>query len=445
MVNDAPPPPAAISKSYLQVPAAYDPLRAQAESVAAGAGATTPFEKAVALQNWLSDGTFKYTLKAPTVLSASGLATFLERTKSGYCQQFSYAMAVLARLLGIPSRVAYGFTSGTPDGTDSWQVTTHDAHAWPELYFQGLGWLRFEPTPAGANGQGTAYAPTYAYLPNGSFGGTTHPEPTSAPTAGGNGSKTGHPSNIRSALGEGNPGHNTGDNAAPARAPGVNPWEVFGLVLAGLAVVGLAAPWTARQVIRRRRWRRRGGGRDGRGRGQPVGLGRRDVEWAHAAWDELRDDLLDYGAGGLPSESPRAVASRAGTELALARASPGRARPHRHGGGTGQVLRAARQRLRPAAGQRHGAAGHRRRRAPPGQVARQAAAGLGDRARPERDCAGGRHLQPPDAGLAWPVPDRGFLAAAALLPPAPALIKPLHHGGAGSLATAAPAAVPRTP
>jgi transglutaminase-like putative cysteine protease len=311
VLNVAKPPPAAIAESYLPVPAAYDPLRKLAESVVTAAGAKTPFEKAVALQNWLSEGQFKYTLKAPTVLDASGLTNFLEKTKRGYCQQFSFAMAVLSRLLGIPSRVAYGFTSGTPQGGDNWLVTTHDAHAWPELYFQGQGWLRFEPTPSGADGQGTAYAPSYTYLPGStSPGSPTNAEPTSAPTGpvAGKAGQNGLPPNIRTALG-GNLGNDT-DSSVPAaaHAPGVNPWEVFGLVLAGLLIIGLAAPWTVRQAIRRRRWRRP---RHGGGAGA-------DVVWAHAAWDELRDDLVDYGAGCLPSESPRAVASRAGTELGLA-------------------------------------------------------------------------------------------------------------------------------
>ena len=70
-------------------------------------------------------------------------------------------MAVLARLLGIPSRVAVGYTPGTPRRHGRWLVKTSDAHAWPELYFQGAGWLRFEPTPAGSAGQATAFPPTY--------------------------------------------------------------------------------------------------------------------------------------------------------------------------------------------------------------------------------------------------------------------------------------------
>jgi len=94
--------------------------------------------------------------------------------------------------------------------------------------------------------------------------------------------------------------------AAPALAAGVLPLIVGWVAL----VLGqLVAPWVARLVIRRRRWHRR------RHQDRPD---QADVEWAHAAWSELRDDLADYGAGCLPSDTPRAVAARAGAELALA-------------------------------------------------------------------------------------------------------------------------------
>src|SRR3984957_13832806 len=164
-LNAAPPAAASVTSHYLSVPADYDPLRAMAQSVVRNAGAKTQFQEAVALQNWLAGGSFKYTLNAPTVLSAAGLTKFLEVTKKGYCQQFSSAMAVLARLLGIPSRVAFGFTPGSQNATGTFRVTNHDSHAWPELYFQGYGWLRFEPTPSGTLGQGTAYAPSYSVTP----------------------------------------------------------------------------------------------------------------------------------------------------------------------------------------------------------------------------------------------------------------------------------------
>jgi transglutaminase-like putative cysteine protease len=458
-LNDAPPPPADIVNYYQKVPASYDSLRSLAESIVAKAGATTAFEKAVALQNWLADGTFKYTLKAPAVLDASDLANFLERTKSGYCQQFSFAMAVLARLLGIPSRVAYGFTSGTPTGnSDQWVVTTHDAHAWPELYFEGQGWLRFEPTPAGAEGQGTAYTPSYAYLPGSTTGaGAAHPEPTSAPTsAGGKGSLSNLSPNLRNALDGGNLGNDTGATPGTvAQAPGVNPWEVFGLVVAGLIVVGLATPWTARLVIRRRRWRRR---RPANGKPdrpdieradieradiERADIERADIEWAHAAWLELRDDLVDYGAGCLPSESPRAVATRAGTQLALA--EPARA-------ALGRIALAeerATYSARPADGSRLRQDSATVRRA----IAVAAPRGIRWRGRLLPASVTGPALN----AMAQAADIFGRLTPewlgrfgtrtplqAAFLSPAPALIEPLHHRGTGGLATAAPAAVTRT-
>jgi transglutaminase-like putative cysteine protease len=313
-LDSAQTPPETIRNNYLEVPASYNSLRALAESVVKQRGAKTQFQKAVALQDWLADGAFKYTLKAPTVLTAAGLTHFLTVTRSGYCQQFSFAMAVLSRLLGIPSRVAYGFTSGSNLGENEWVVSTHDAHAWPELYFQGSGWLRFEPTPSGPSGQGTAYAPSYtdsSIIPS---SGPSGQNGASGPASGAGGISASQ-ARLRHHLSE-----QLGDDGAPnlglaggataaTDAGGPNPWVVFGLVLAGLLVIALVAPWAARLAIRRRRWHRR------RRLDQPD---QADVEWAHAAWRELRDDLADYGAGCLPSESPRAVATRTGAELALA-------------------------------------------------------------------------------------------------------------------------------
>jgi len=314
LLGAAPAPPADIAAHYLSVPSSYDSLKDLAQSVVRAAGAKNQFTDAVALQNWLANGAFRYTLKAPTVASASGLANFLEVTKKGYCQQFSFAMAVLARLLGIPSRVAIGYTWGTPVSGDTWLVTTHDAHAWPELYFQGYGWLRFEPTPTGTNGQGTAYAPGYSL-------GLVNPLTTGQPQTGlsaGPGSahtgSTGIPENLRNLFAE-----HGGGGSAPVTAKGdtISPWEIFGLVVAGLIVVAAIAPWCARRVVRRRRWRRLASHR-ARGATAADRVQARDVAWAHAAWEELRDDLTDYGASTLPSESPRAVAARAGTGLSLA-------------------------------------------------------------------------------------------------------------------------------
>ena len=301
-LDSVPPPSADITAHYLEVPSDYGSLRNLAESVVKAAGAKTLFQDAVALQDWLSGSTFKYTLNAPTVTNASSLTAFLETTRKGYCQQFSFAMAVLARLLGIPSRVAYGYTAGTPGYGGTWQVTTHDAHAWPELYFQGAGWLRFEPTPACTAGQGTATAPSYTLAPDNGFSGTQpQTSPTTTPTtSAADRNRAAAQLGQRLGLPAGAVGN--GGNVVLPSAP-LSPWAVFGLCAAGLLVILAAAPVTARLAIRRRRWRR--GAHGG------------DVLMAHAAWREFRDNLVDYGAGYLPSESPRAAAARAAAGFGL--------------------------------------------------------------------------------------------------------------------------------
>src|SRR5580704_16220505 len=274
-LDNAAAPPSAITSYYTQVPASYLALHGLAQSVVKAAGAKTAFQDAVALQDWLSaGGGFRYTLNAPTVISESGLADFLEHTKSGYCQQFSFAMAALARLLGIPARVAIGFTSGTPVAGNQWVVTTHDAHSWPELYFQGFGWLRFEPTPPGsAPGQGTATAPVYTLS-------TSGPLPGSSPGSqqGGTPATSGAVSNRNQGLKNGGLLTGGGAGGAAGSRAGVNPWEVLGFCVLGLAVIAAAVPGGARLLIRRRRWRGR--------------AARADDARAHAAWRELRDDLV---------------------------------------------------------------------------------------------------------------------------------------------------------
>ena len=78
------------------------------------------------------------------------LAAFLFEDRIGYCQQFSGAMALMLRMHGIPSRVATGFAPGVRQGRGRWRVRDLDAHSWVEVYFSGLGWVAFDPTPASA-------------------------------------------------------------------------------------------------------------------------------------------------------------------------------------------------------------------------------------------------------------------------------------------------------
>jgi transglutaminase-like putative cysteine protease len=295
----APAPPADITSRYLEVPASYDALRGLAQSIAAGA--KTPYAEAVALQNWFADGNFDYSLNAPAIAGEAGLANFLDATRTGYCQQFSFAMAVLARLLGIPSQVVYGFTQGTHAAGTRWTVTTHDAHAWPELYFQGFGWLRFEPTPGGPTGQGSATAPAYTRLRSGSSGPTSItavPTPSASSGATGAGATQSAANRNRFLVG----GADGGQSPVTPAPGGPSPWALAGLSLLALLALIVIVPCCVRVVIRHRRWRT--GARGG------------DAGLARAAWLELRDDLTDYGAGYNQSETPRALAARVAPDAA---------------------------------------------------------------------------------------------------------------------------------
>ena len=93
----------------------------------------------------------------PPAADGPPLVSFATRTRAGYCQHYAGAMAVMLRLLGIPARVAVGFTSGTRKD-DKWVVTDHEAHAWVEVWFAGQGWVPFDPTP----GRGT-FGGTYSF------------------------------------------------------------------------------------------------------------------------------------------------------------------------------------------------------------------------------------------------------------------------------------------
>ena len=158
-------PPATLAGD-IAVPAAYATKEMQRLANRITAGRTTLYGKAVAIQKWFTTpDRFTYSLRVAQTQSPHALIHFLTKSKKGYCQQFAFAMAVLARLEGIPARVVVGYTQGSFIGNNTWQVKTSDAHAWPELYFPGAGWLRFEPTPpntVGLPGRATASAPPYS-------------------------------------------------------------------------------------------------------------------------------------------------------------------------------------------------------------------------------------------------------------------------------------------
>ncbi len=107
---------------------------------------TEPYEKALAIQNYLR--TIPYSLEVPTPPADRDVADyFVFDLEKGYCDYYATAMVVMARAIGIPSRLVMGYASGTYDPqSKSFVVTEADAHSWPELYFQDIGWVEFEPT-----------------------------------------------------------------------------------------------------------------------------------------------------------------------------------------------------------------------------------------------------------------------------------------------------------
>ena len=119
-------------------------------------GTTNPYAAATTLEAWFrqpSLGGFIYDEQPPVPApNQPALVQFVTQTKRGYCQHFAGAMTLMLRYLGIPARVAAGFTSGSYDAdSHEWTVTDHEAHDWVEVYFPGWGWIPFDPTP----GRGT--------------------------------------------------------------------------------------------------------------------------------------------------------------------------------------------------------------------------------------------------------------------------------------------------
>jgi transglutaminase-like putative cysteine protease len=173
---------------YLALPDDFpDRVRGLAQRLTVGMG---PYAAALRLQEYLREG-FEYSLDGPSGHSDDALVEFLFETRRGFCEQFSAAYAAMARAVGLPARVAVGFTPGRYDAASGvYHVTSLEAHAWPEVYLDGVGWTafeptpgRFEPTPGDPTGTG-ALAPDRPDDPTptttGAVTPTTTPQPTTA-------------------------------------------------------------------------------------------------------------------------------------------------------------------------------------------------------------------------------------------------------------------------
>jgi transglutaminase-like putative cysteine protease len=137
---------------YLQLPTEPAQVVALAHQIVAGVSG--PAAQAAALTRWFDTGRYRYTLSPPPTSGPNALASFLFNTRAGFCQQFAAAFAVLARIDGLPTRVAVGFTSGSAHGHNRYRITGADAHVWPEVYLgPAAGWTSYEPTPASSGEQ----------------------------------------------------------------------------------------------------------------------------------------------------------------------------------------------------------------------------------------------------------------------------------------------------
>jgi hypothetical protein len=136
----------------LQVPETSHTDDLTEEAAKITADAKTPYEQAMALQTFFhATSNFTYDTHVAPSRSDDAVWDFLQSTH-GYCVQFATSMTIMARTLGIPARVAVGFLPGEVDDDGRYVVTGKQSHAWPELYFEDYGWVRFEPTPAVQSG-----------------------------------------------------------------------------------------------------------------------------------------------------------------------------------------------------------------------------------------------------------------------------------------------------
>ncbi|GAA0220243.1 DUF3488 and transglutaminase-like domain-containing protein [Cryptosporangium japonicum] len=256
------------------------------------AGKSTEYDKAVAINNFFSkENGFEYDLQTAAGTSESAIVSFLDNRR-GYCEQYASAMAYMARLAGLPARVAIGFGYGTPqDG--SWLITSHDAHAWVEIMFPGIGWVPFDPTPP----SGTGNTGDLSWVNGGASdpGESTEQTPVeeeqaaAAPTEEAAAPEAREPLDADAAAGK-----KEDEKSRPLLS-------LILLILAWafgvLAVVALVmTPAIVRHWVRAKRLA-------SLNHGDPAAA-------AHAAWDEVIDTLVDLDGPAEAGETPRGLSQR---------------------------------------------------------------------------------------------------------------------------------------
>ncbi|MFF3003144.1 transglutaminaseTgpA domain-containing protein [Kitasatospora sp. NPDC057940] len=293
-----------IRDHYTALPQDLPPVVAQ-QAHEVTAKATNDYDRAMALVNWFTGPQFQYDTAVNGGTGSNAIAVFL-RDRKGFCVHFASTMAAMARTLKIPSRVAVGFTPGDAKGGNVYSVTGRMYHAWPELYFTGYGWLRFEPTPSrGVQPRYTEQSTTPTSAPTQQ---PTASAQSSAPVAAPTDSKDCDAKQRQ--LGE------CGGKSKAVSSAAEDSWLLSGQVLGSAAVVVLVialllVPMLWRSALRRRRLG--SGGRRGPG-GGPAELTDAQVL---AVWDELIDSAWDLGIPPDESRTPRSAARRITEKAAL--------------------------------------------------------------------------------------------------------------------------------
>lgn len=254
------------------------------------AGEETQYDKVLAIHRFFSrDNGFRYELSTGEAAGAgtSAIEKFLTTGKAGYCQQYAASMAWMVRAADIPSRVAIGLTRGTASA-DGYRVTNYNYHAWVEVYFEGFGWIPFDPTPASGvrNSESSQWAPD----PNSS--GSDNSDEDSG-DGGDNSSNTGDKPDAK--PGEGGDATNSSSSTVTLTGNPPAPIWPYWTAAAVLIALLLLAPAMARAGRRRRRL---------------AAADADPVRASGAAWDDLLDTLADLRLSTDESETSRALANR---------------------------------------------------------------------------------------------------------------------------------------
>ena len=224
---------------YLDLPA--QPAEVTGLATKLTGNLTSPYDKAKAISDYFTDGKngFVYSLSAPADDGRDAIVTFLDK-KTGFCQQYAAAAAVLMREAGLPTRVVLGYTHQAPDSNGVFTVTTSDAHAWVEVYFDSIGWVPFDPTPLSGADAGRAVELPWASHSIAST--TTAAEPTANKGSSG--------ANTTAATSAAAVAATTSDSGIPSAV-----WQIGIAVVVALLVLAVLL-FGPRQLRRRQRHRR---------------------------------------------------------------------------------------------------------------------------------------------------------------------------------------------